>query len=161
MKGEFMIIPSEWIIPLTSFLFVFAVVYALLIESKVIKLKNACAIIAAVFGVFASMYQPFVSVLQSIMPIATIVLIIVFILIFIKKLVGGKREDKDMLPTVVVLAALLMIIGIFWDKISPYVPYQFGAENLLWIVGIIVVIGILYAVYKHEPEAPPQPRIGK
>lgn len=137
----------------TSFLFVFAIVYGLLIAIKIIESKQACAIIAIVIGFFSVVYSPFVMLLQSILPIGSLMLVILFFIAFIVKFIGisGKKAGrKDALPIVVTLAILLLLLGIFWPTIGNYIPFSIGVENVLWIVGIIIIAMIFYAVYTHE-----------
>jgi len=137
----------EYIPQATSFLFVFAVVYALLHESGVIKLKNANVIIAAVFGIFAAMYKPFTEIMQVFMPLAAVVFIMVFFLLVIRRVFKG--ESRDALPSAAGLVIMLILVGVFWNQLASYVPFYIGTENLLYIIGIIIIAFIFYAVYSH------------
>jgi len=131
-----------------SFLFVFAIVYAVLSESKVIKVKNANALIAAVFGIFAAVYQPFVNFIGIFIPGAAVVFILVFFLLVLKK--AFKGEGKDALPSIAGLIIMLILAGVFWPEIEKMIPYSIGSENVLYIVGIIIIAFIFYAVYSHK-----------
>ena len=139
---------------IVSFLFVFAIVYGLLATARVMTQKNINIVIALVFAFFAASYAPFVSALEGIIPIVAILLVIVFILVVLKRLFWTeKKEERDALPIVVSLAAVLIVLWGFWDKVYAYF-YRFGVDpmNILWIIGIIVIVLIFYAVYSHPGE---------
>lgn len=147
------------IIPVVStFFFVFAVVFGLLVSSKVGEFgKRINAIIALAVAAFSTTYQPLVSLLQDMIPFATIVLIILFFIVFLKKIAGGGR-GTDFLPIVVVLGILLLILTVVSDRLTPFIPSGFDTTNVLWIVGILVVILFFFAVYKYTPsQAAPGP----
>ena len=140
----------------TSFLFVFAVIYGLLATAKVMPTKNVNAIIALAIAAMTAAYEPFVLALQSYMPLMAAVLVPVFFLIVIKKLFFSDKKEKskkDMLPAVFALGIMLLIIRVFWSSIEPLLPAELGSENALWIVGIFIIAMIFYLAYRHEKEA--------
>jgi len=146
---------SSTMLPLvSSFLFVFAIVYGLLATAGVMKQKNVNVIIALVFAFFSASYQPFVTAVQGIIPIMAIVLVFLFVFVFIKNIVYGREKGKkDALPIVVCLGIALILLGTFWDNIDMYF-YQLGFDplNILWILGILIVGMIFYFVYQHKLE---------
>ena len=145
-----MFLESELLPLVTSFLFVFALVYALLVYSKLFpESRNAAALISLVIAFFAVMYSPFVSYMQSFLPLVALLLVLLFFIVLVKRLLIEKAEIKDAWPAVVMLAAVLLVVGLLWDKIALSVP-GITSENLLWIIGIFIIILIFIAVYKHE-----------
>jgi len=135
-----------------TFLFVFAVVFGLLTsvrDEKLFKNSKVNAAIAAVFAIFAASYEPLVTIMQQLIPLASIVLIVIFLLVFIKKSFGGHKAGGDMLPRVVTLAVLLLLIGVFWQNIERVIPLSIDPTMVLWIIGIMIVVMIFWAVHKH------------
>lgn len=153
-----MVFESEFLPQITSFLFVFALIYALLIYSKLFtESKNAAAVLSIVIAFFSVMYSPLVVFLQSIIPIAALILVFLFFLVLIKRLVIEKEGVKDALPIVVILAIFLLLVGVLWNEIALTIP-GLSSENLLWIIGIIIIILIFFAAYSHKPREEPQPQ---
>ena len=149
----------------TTFLFVFAVVYALLNYSGIFIHRDkdgnpkgeiprkVYALIAIVFAAFSATYEPLVTGLQQYIPYAAAVLILLFLVVFAKKIFGGKKDNQhfDAFATIFALGVMLLIVGIFWDQITRYLPSDFQSFNILWIIGVVVIIAIFYAVHKHKP----------
>ncbi len=131
-----------------SLLFVFAISYALLEKAKVIETKGANAVIALVIGFFAASFAPLSQFLQSILPIAAVLLVIAFFIEFVRKLVGN--DKKDAIPMATALVVSLALLGILWNRIAPNLPAGIDATSLLWIIGTIIVIMIFYTVYRHS-----------
>lgn len=142
---------------IATFLLVFAIMFGILEYVKILGFsRNVNAIIAVVIAFFATAYEPFVVGVQEYMPIVAAVFVVVFFILFLKKAFGGEKSGKrDALPTGFALAILLIVIGIFWDRISMYVPYGFDASNLLWIIGLVIIFAIFWVVY-HHPSSPQQ-----
>lgn len=140
---------------LGAFLFVFAVVFGLLSmakgkDEKALFRNNVNAIIAIAFAAFSVMYEPLVTGLQQFIPLAAGILLVLFFVVFIKRVFGGKKGDKfDALPFVVVISLLLAILSIFWGSLGFSVA-GLSSTNVLWLIGIGVVIAILYASYRHS-----------
>lgn len=147
---------EEFLPQIASFLFVFALLYGLLIYVKILP-KNASALISLVIAFFAVMYSPMVAFLYDVLPWAAVILVVLFFLIFIKKLVIEEGVSADALPIAVTLAIMLLLVGIFWDKIGFRIA-GITSENMLWIVGIIIVILLFVAIYSHKTSPTPTPR---
>lgn len=135
-----------------SLLFVFAVSYALLTKAKVIDVKGANVAIALVIGFFAASFAPLAQFLQSILPIAAILLVLAFFVEFARKLVG--KNNKDAIPMSVALIISLALLGVLWNRIVPNLPAGVDPTSLLWILGVIIVLLIFYLVYKHQQQPP-------
>jgi len=149
----------DLIIFVTSFLFVFAIVFALLAYSKIFKdNKYASAIIAAVIGLITAIYAPFAFFIQNILPIAAILLVFVFFIVFIKAIFGshngeGKEKKTDVLPAAIALAIMLVLLAGVWSSISDFIGLTVSmSETLLWIIGIVVVLAIFIIAYKLQSE---------
>jgi len=147
-------IPEEMILFATSFLFVFAIVFALLIYTKLFKESRAASgIIAAVIGFAAALYAPFALIIKQIIPFGAIVLVIIFFIVFIKTLFKHGEGKKDVVPAIIVLAVSLLLLGVFWNDISSHLGLTIAdSQNLLYIVGIVIILGIFYAVYIVKSE---------
>lgn len=135
---------------IATFLFIFAVVYAMLVKSGVIDIKGANIAIAAVIGFFAASFPPLTQALQSILPAAAIILVIVFLLFLGKNLVGDKQEDT--LPTLAVLAISLVLLAVLWNRIAPIVPLPIDSNSMLWIIGVVIVILIFAVVHRQKTQ---------
>ena len=133
---------------IAAFLFIFAIVYALLDKAKVIEVKGANVAVAAVIGFFAASFAPLTQVLQSILPVAAIILVIVFFLYLGKNLVGDKQED--MLPMLVVLSISLILLAVLWSRIAPLVPLPIDPNSMLWIIGVVIAVLIFAVAYRQK-----------
>ena len=135
-----------------SFLFVFAIVFGLLSYSKMGFSKNVNVIIAMVFGLFSAVYEPFRTGLFNVLPILVIPLVILFFMVFIKKIFEPKKgkEEFDAFPPVLLLAISLALLGALWDRIG-FTFLGISSSNVLWILGITVVLIFFMAVYYHKP----------
>ena len=136
-----------------TFLLVFAVVFGLLSYSKMMNFDmRVNALVALAFGLFSIFYPPLVESLYQFMPVVTIALIVLFFLVFIKKIFEEKEEgkQKDTLPTVIALGVMLLVLSIIGGRIEPYLPAGIDLNNLFWIVGILVVIMIFWGIYKYR-----------
>ncbi|MCX6818372.1 MAG: hypothetical protein NT129_00015 [Candidatus Aenigmarchaeota archaeon] len=148
---------SEFLTTVSSFLFVFAIIYAIFVYSKLFsESRNAAVLISLVIAFFAVAYSPFVEYMQSYMPIAALVLVLIFFAVLVKKLFfegkgGGQKAEKDAVPAMVVLAVLLIVLGLLWNRIGMSLP-GISSESLLWIIGVFVIILIFIAAYKHPRE---------
>jgi len=144
----------EFLPQITSFLFVFAIIYALLIFTGIFAAtRRAAALISIVIAFFSVMYSPLVLFLQELLPIASILLVFLFFIVFIKKLfVREGAKVTDTLPLAVVLAISLLLVGVLWDRISVSLPAPLTPENMLWLIGIFIIILIFFAVYAHSKE---------
>ena len=134
---------------LAAFLFVFAVTFGLLTIAKIMPKKQINAVIAIAIAAMTAMYEPFVTSLQAYMPIFAIILVILFMIIFVKKVLVGDKKDKDALPIIVSLGLLLIVLGVTWNSIAAFLPMDVDPRNALWGIGIIIILYIFYAVYKH------------
>lgn len=152
---------------LASFLFTFAVVYGLLIITGVFtdkqgrKNNNVLVIIALVFAVFSILYEPYVTILYTVMPIVTGILIILFFLYVINEM--RKKTKGTPVPIFGVLMLLLLVLAATWSDIESYLPMEYASQDTLWIIGIVVVLIMFWAAWasgreeqptKKEPKGP-------
>lgn len=135
-----------------AFIFVFALVFGLLGSIKRFD-RTVNLIIAAVIAFFAVMFEPFVAAVQTVLPIAAIILVILFFFIVIKDIFKGEVQGADTLPVVVALALSLLLLGIFSPQIGFELP-GLDPRNTVWLFGIIIIIFIFVAAYKHNPSSP-------
>ncbi len=139
---------------IATFLFVFALVFGLLSKAGTFGDKKINGMLAAVIAAFSLMSSELVLFMSSIMPIAAVLLVIGALVLFIKD--AFKSKDRDSWPQVIVLAIGLALLGVFWDTIGSYVPFEYrdatlGGGGALWGVGLLVIVLIFYAAYKHNP----------
>lgn len=155
----------EFLPQVTVFLFVFAIIYALLIFTGIFAAaKRAAALISLVIAFFSAIYSPLVLFMQEIVPIASLVLVFLLFVALIKKLFTGEgktmkhtqpRDDmtmQDTLPLVIVLAICLLLVGVFWNSIAVSLPAPLTPDAMLWIIGIFIIILIFFAVYAYGEE---------
>jgi len=139
-----------------TFVFVFAIMFGVLSFAKILGFdKRINAAIAAVIAFFATSYEPFVVGMAEYMPVIAAIFVVIFFIVFLKKIFGKDEKEKgkpsDMLPIGIALAFLLIVLAIMWDRIYGFVPYGFDASNVLWIIGIIIIVIIFWVAYKHKP----------
>lgn len=140
-----------------AFLLVFAIVLGLLTNAKLFTNKNVSVAIAAAFGLFSAIYDPFVAGVQAYLPLAATLLVGVFFIVLLKKLFFGdeKNKKRDVFPLSIAIASLLIIIGTQWNRLQGFVPAAIDASTALWIVGIALVILIFGMAYSHNKSGGP------
>ena len=156
----------------TSFLFVFAIVFALLVYSGIFSRRDkegrlleaaprpTLALIAAVIGFIAAIYAPFHAFLQTVIPAATAILIILFFIVLLAKIFGPKEDKKppDLVPPMIGLVGLLIVLAAVWPRVAQYFGFTgVSPETVLTAIGIIAILAILVLAYKIGTGAEPQP----
>jgi uncharacterized membrane protein len=133
----------------TAFLFIFAIVFALLVKSNVLGNKNASGAVAFAIAAFTAMVEPVVSGLQQYLPVGAVLLTIIFFFVFLRDAAGIRGgQNRDMLPTAVVLVISMLLLATLGMPLLNQLQIP-EAGNLLWITGITLVGLIFYAIYKH------------
>lgn len=156
-------IPPDMLALATSFVFMFAVVFALLVYSGMFAKKSKGEVvekapkgplmaIAGVIALVSALYQPFSAFLQQIIPLASIALVVVFFFVFVQQIM--KKEEKgDPWPAMVGLGVFLLVVGVVWPNVQTYLGFTgISPDAMLWAVGIIVVLLIFYLAYSSKGE---------
>ncbi len=117
--------------------------------------NHAIAIISVVIGLFATNNASVRRFLFDWTPVFIILMVIAFVFLFVQKLFQG--QDKDYLPVLILLMLTLVAIGAY--GMSNFTQF-FGmdAENIMWAVGFILFILILWTAYSmgnEEKQVPP------
>ncbi len=136
---------------LVVFLFVFALVYGLMVYVKIFEeSKKAVAFIAIAIGLATAVYEPAAIFITQFIPYAAVVLVFLFFIVFVKKLFfqGKEGEKKDIVPAMIGIAVMLILINVFWDRLSGIIGFgTVSADSVLWMIGILLIILILYGSY--------------
>ncbi|MEM7815235.1 MAG: hypothetical protein QXF55_02760 [Candidatus Aenigmatarchaeota archaeon] len=140
------------LIPFAStFLFLFAIAFAMLAYSDVLKSRAASAVLAAVIAFFAATYAPLVAFMAIVLPLAAAGMAVLFFIVFIREVLFGEKKGRkaEPVPAAIGLALCLVVLGAVW----PQIMQSFGfvgvaAENIVYIIGIIAIIIIFWAAYK-------------
>jgi hypothetical protein len=140
---------------LSTFLLVFAAVFGLLAYSNVGSFgKKVNAMISLAIALFSIFYEPLVTGLNTVMPYAALGLLVLFFIIFIKKIFEGKEgKDHDTLPIVAAIAMLLIVLTVAGDQLLALAPEGTNPDTFMWIAGIVFVALFFIAIYKHSPKA--------
>lgn len=136
----------------STFLFVFAIAFAMLAYANTLKSRSASAVVAAIIAFFSATYAPFVSAMTNIMPIAAGGLVVLFFIVFIREVLFKSKEGKkaSAVPAALGLAVSLLVLGTVWPRLTQvYGIVGLAAENLVYIIAIIAVLVILWAGYKE------------
>jgi hypothetical protein len=152
-------LPADTVPYVSTFLFVFAVVFGLLSYAKVFvkddkpdrRINGAIALAIALFSIA---YPPLVKGLTLYMPLAIAVLIPLFFIVFVKKVI---EEDKgkqatDTFPLIVSLIILGMLVYVFEDQIRLLVPLGIDPSAFIWLGGITVSLLFFWLVYKSKKD---------
>ena len=130
-----------------TFLITFAIFYFLLTKSKMFdKQKNVVVVLSLAIALFSSA-SPLTSFLQSFFPV---VILLLFIItgIFLLKDLTSKIGKEDITPTVILLATSLILVYVLWDEINSLLPRSLDQDNVLWIIGIVVIVFLFFIVNK-------------
>lgn len=149
------------ILPVVSaFLFVFALIFGVLNYVKTedkdkhkstMFSKKVNAVLALAIAAFSITYEPLVVGLSTYLPIAAIVLIILFFIMFLKNALGGKDNTtttKTSFPTIVSLAILLALLAISYRNLTPYIPSELDPSNVFWGIGVLIAVMFFWMIYK-------------
>jgi len=130
------------------FLFVLAIVYGALDVSNVFKNKGAKGIIAIVIAFFAISSQELVDFINSILPFAVILFIIVFFIAFVMALFKEKEGKKGVDYTMLTIIAALVLIFLANELSVSFIDLE--NSNLITIIGFVFILLIFFAAYKQQ-----------
>ncbi|MCX6817271.1 MAG: hypothetical protein NTU57_00250 [Candidatus Aenigmarchaeota archaeon] len=136
---------------LLPFFLVLAIVYGALEVSKVFSNKGVKAIIAVVFAFFAIMNSQVVTFINSILPYAAMIFVVIFIAwILLKPLRGENKDGKKKDPVLIIVILVLVMVLLARMQATDYLPENsiLSNTNLIWVVGILVIGVILWKIYK-------------
>lgn len=156
------------------FLLVFAVVYAVLIKTKVLgeeakgTAKSAATIIALVSAFLVIAYTPVVDAIATLLPQASFLIIIVVLLLMVLGLFGitfgetGPFAKKPVTLYIIAAIVLVLFVAIIGFVLGPRVPtlYAFSqfltgvipitgevsADTVALLVGLTIILGIVGGV---------------
>ncbi len=144
---------------LLPFFLVLAIIYGALEVSKVFGNRAVKGIIAVVFAFFAIMNSQIVTFINMILPYAAGFFVILFLIWIILKPLRGGKGGVDATVLIVILVLVLVLVARLGSE--SYLPgYGFLSDpNLLWIIGIVIVLLVIWKAYKMgggEAAAPQQ-----
>lgn len=128
------------------FMLVLAVSYGALETAGMFRNRAVKVIIAVVVAFFALTNYMVVQTINSFLPYVALIFLAVFIIGFAKKSLGGREKDNTMMIIMAVL--VLLFIGSIANSQGGFGLYQYN--EILWILGVVVVAAILYGAYKMK-----------
>ena len=137
------------------FVFVLAVVYGGLELSKVMQNKGVKGLISIVIAFFAVSTPTLAGFLKQVLPYAAVGFIIIFFLGFLFSFAKGKEgEKKDYVLLLIEAALIFVALGAFGTDLQKLLPSNspVSAENIMWGLGIALILIILVAAYRHLGE---------
>ncbi len=143
-------LPADLLPLVSTFLFVFAVVFGVLSYAKVFDDRRVNGALALAIALFSMAYEPLVLALTQYMPIAVGVLIVLFFLALLKKMFTKGEGGGDKLPILVTIILLAMLLGAFSQELTRFVPLGFDPTAVLWIGGLILVFLFFWFIYSHK-----------
>jgi glucan phosphoethanolaminetransferase (alkaline phosphatase superfamily) len=151
----FDVVSMELILP---FMLVLAITYGALEVSKVFANRAVKAIIAVVFAFFAILNYQVVTLINSILPYAAGFFVLVFLVWIVLKPLRGGAGRKGFDPVILIVILVLALVFLARMQVTDYFPGMgfLSNENLMWIVGIAIVVFVVYKAYKigsgRQPE---------
>jgi len=136
------------------FFLVLAVIYGSLEVAGVFKNRAVNIIIALVVGFFAIMNAEIVAFLELIIPYAAILFVVLFLIMFIKKSIGGiggGGGTRDWTLIIVIIGLILLFLASQGMDLISNLNLPISAENIILIVAIVLIVAVFYAAYK-SPE---------
>jgi len=154
------------------FLLVFALVYAVVLKTKVLGdptsnpwVKGVAAVIAFAAGFFVVAYTPVVSAIQTFVPEASFLILIVFFILLVLAMFGitTEREWGKSFPIalavigIIVVLIFLAIAGFSIGQSVPalytysqfmmgMIPIELTEETISWLVAIVIILVIPIAI---------------
>lgn len=157
------ILPAELIPFASTFLFIFAIVFAMMAYANVLKSKSASAVIAAVIAFFAATYGPLVALMSQFMPLAAGALVVLFFIVFVREVLfkGKAGKPADPVPAAIGLAVSLVVLSVVWPRLlQAYGFVGIAAENIVYVIAILAILVVFWAAYKAWGPAPGGPAAG-
>lgn len=105
------------------------------------------AIVSVVIGLFATNNKMLRDFLFRWTPFFIIMMIIIFLFLLVQKLFEVEEKKKDFMPVLVLLVLILAVLSAFGPENLTRIIGVDG-ENVLWGVGFLIFILILWGVYK-------------
>jgi small-conductance mechanosensitive channel len=136
------------------FFLVLAITYGALEVSKVFANRAVKAILAVVFAFFAILNSQVVTFINSILPYAAVSFVVIFLIWIVLKPIRGDGKDKKGIDPVLIIVVLVLILVVLARlQMTDYFPSTsvLSNENIIWIVGIIIVAYILWKAFKMGP----------
>jgi hypothetical protein len=142
----------EFAIP---FLFMFAVTFGVLDFSNVLKNRAVHAVVAFALAGFAATETSIMSTITAFMPSAVWFFIILFFFAFISRLFGLRgdtnMDGRESEGTIVGAAVLFALMGVGWQVLDQFrieIPFIGGGDNLLFLLGFLVVVSLFWGIIK-------------
>ena len=115
----------------------------------------AIAIVSTVIGLFATNNKMLRDFLFKWTPFFIILMIIIFLFLLVQKLFDTQKGDY--LPMLILLVLTLAVIGAFGvDNLSRMIGSD--ADNIVWAIGFLIFILILWGVYKMKDTGAETPK---
>jgi hypothetical protein len=135
-----------------TFLFMLSIVFGALRISNVLKSGPASFLLSLAVAAFAAL-SPFSATLWTYMPSLTWFFIIVFLIAFVFEMFGvRKKEGGGGSEAMVVNAAILLVLLTLGWRIAQtfnmQIPYIGTSENLIFLLGFVFIISILWSAMK-------------
>ena len=145
--------PREFLEFALPFFFILAVVYGSLEFTEVFKNRGARAIISVVIAFVSISYPPVSAFIYQFLPVLAVFFLVFFLLGFILSIF--KKAEKPDAPAIAMIFAILLIVlaGTWYNLMSSLSGFGISfasASNILWLIGILILIVIFYAAYKIE-----------
>src|SRR3990167_5709040 len=137
------------------FLLIFAIIFAILEKTKILgggtegPKTNINAVISMVIGLLLVVQQNIVSIINSFLPRASLIIIIILISMLVISLVGGSSAGYS--GGVFGVIVILILIGFVWS-VSPDLGFNLNiSENTRNIIIIVVIIVLIMAFMTRKP----------
>jgi len=138
------------------FLFMLAIVYGALDLAAVFKKKAVNVIIALVVAIFAVSNAGVVASIVAVMPWVAMLFIALFFIKFILSMFKPGEGGRDYTLLIVILGLIaIFMLSQGTQLIQDWLPGGFPVteDNLILIIGIVIVVAILFAAYKSSEDA--------
>ncbi len=138
------------------FLFVLAIIFGSLRYARIFGNNSAVQmIIALALAYFACTYEPFANVLYANLSLILWFFVIMFFVIFVREAVGIGKGGGDHKTNAYIYAGLMLVLITVGIRILGLldissIPFFGSVENLALFLGVLLIIGLFYAVHKSE-----------
>lgn len=105
------------------------------------------SIVSVVIGLFATNNKMLRDFLFRWTPFFIILMIIIFLFLLVQKLFEVEEKNKDFMPVLILLVLILAVLSAFGTENLTRIIGLDG-ENVLWGIGFLIFVLILWGVYK-------------
>lgn len=132
------------------FFFILVVVYGALEVSGIFKKRSIKALVSVLIAIFTVTNETVIFIINSYLPYTAFFFIVFFFLGFLYTIIKRGERGDPVLLAIIFSLILIFLVSEGYNIIKSILPSHISLENFLTILGLMVIIFILLAVYRAK-----------